>query len=66
MRKPPKIDPYCAFEDDRERRIALVSRSRWQGAAAIAFALAASGAMSWQKLGEGYLWLISLLHKAVY
>jgi hypothetical protein len=55
-------DPYCAFKNDRERRIALVARSRWTAVTAACTAVAASIAARPEHWKETVQWLISLFH----
>jgi hypothetical protein len=56
--KREKINPYCGFRDDRERRRALNARARWKAMADIAAVLARTP-IYWV---EGIRWLMNLFH----
>ena len=52
MTRASRPNPYCAFQDDRERRRALVSRDVRLVAIAVATALA----------GLPWAWVLQVLH----
>lgn len=58
MARQPKLDPYCNFKDDHERRIALNVRARWRSSATMVVAFA-SVSIDWT---EKIQWLMSLFH----
>jgi hypothetical protein len=53
-----RIDPYCTFKDDRERRLALRSRDIRKAFVALAFAVALVVSHAWE-------WLPKMLGQAV-
>lgn len=58
MPRSPKSNPYCAFKDDRERRIALTVRSCCSCVTAIATAAMATH-VDWM---EPLRWLVAWFH----
>ena len=57
MTRPRRPDPYCAFQDDQERRRALVSRDVRLVLIAIAGVVASAPAVP-----HAWAWLLQLLH----
>lgn len=58
MNRETKPDPYCGFTDDRERRVELNARVRWNALAAMVAAFAGTS-IDWS---EKIRWLMSLFH----